>query len=248
MNLAEAIDLLTEYADALDVTERPSEDEPDITAAIREVCSAALIRLAKYSASAPVVADHTATGCAIPSAGGAEEPATPSRFQRLVEFLQKWRDEDHEDFTPLGRGDIIELLEGIYALRGPPPGRHAQQPLTDRRDEVLTLLEKIVDLDTTIEDGGKVHMHGGCASVAITAIGIIVGAQPPRRREDQFDFDVFERATDIMARRLALFRTDNPDAEPTENERLTAGHLAGGLAANSLLVTTTPSQEANERK
>ncbi|MCK1479345.1 hypothetical protein IVB27_32545 [Bradyrhizobium sp. 197] len=50
----------------------------------------------------------------------------------------------------------------------------------------------------------------------------------------EFNFDVFERATEIMAIWLSRFRTDSEDA-PTENDILTAGHLAGALAANDLL-------------
>lgn len=49
----------------------------------------------------------------------------------------------------------------------------------------------------------------------------------------------FERATDLAARQLAQCRAgwDGPDAEPTENERLLAGHIVGNLWANDLLNT-----------
>lgn len=53
-------------------------------------------------------------------------------------------------------------------------------------------------------------------------------------RSDQFNLEVFERVSDILATWLARFRSE--DAEPTENDRLKAGHLAGALAANDLLV------------
>ncbi len=47
----------------------------------------------------------------------------------------------------------------------------------------------------------------------------------------------FERATDLMAMWLARFRDGDPcgDVEPTDNERLMAGHLVGALWANDLL-------------
>jgi len=50
---------------------------------------------------------------------------------------------------------------------------------------------------------------------------------------------VFERATDLMAMWLARFRVGDPcaDETPTDNERLTAGHLAGALWGNDLLNT-----------
>lgn len=51
-------------------------------------------------------------------------------------------------------------------------------------------------------------------------------------------FDVFERATEVMAIWIARFREE--DAEPNENDRLTAGHLAGALWANKLLVGELP--------
>lgn len=54
--------------------------------------------------------------------------------------------------------------------------------------------------------------------------------------KDQFDFESFERATELMAMWLARFRDEA--AEVTDNDRLTAGHLAGVLAANNLLVRT----------
>lgn len=43
---------------------------------------------------------------------------TPSHhFDRIVTELQAWRDEDHGDAKVLHRNQIIEILEGIYALR-----------------------------------------------------------------------------------------------------------------------------------
>jgi hypothetical protein len=53
-----------------------------------------------------------------------------------------------------------------------------------------------------------------------------------------FNLDVFEAAADLLAMWLARFRDE--DSEPNDNDRLTAGHLAGALAANNLLVPTLP--------
>lgn len=50
-----------------------------------------------------------------------------------------------------------------------------------------------------------------------------------------FDIEVFEAATDRVARQLAFFRTDGFDKEPTDNERLMAGHLVGGLYAGGFI-------------
>lgn len=49
----------------------------------------------------------------------------------------------------------------------------------------------------------------------------------------------FERATDLVAHQLANYRDgwDSPHVEPTENERLLAGHIVGNLWANDLLNT-----------
>lgn len=49
----------------------------------------------------------------------------------------------------------------------------------------------------------------------------------------------FERATDLAARQLARARSgfEDLDAEPTENDRLLAGHIVGNLWANDLLNT-----------
>jgi hypothetical protein len=49
----------------------------------------------------------------------------------------------------------------------------------------------------------------------------------------------FERATDLAADELARCRTgyDVSEVEPTENERLLAGHIVGRLWANDLLNT-----------
>lgn len=57
----------------------------------------------------------------------------------------------------------------------------------------------------------------------------------------EHNFDVFERAMQIMAKWLAEFRDEG--SEPTENDRLTAGHLAGALSANKLLVTEMPTPD-----
>jgi hypothetical protein len=44
-------------------------------------------------------------------------PYDYSRFTRLMDGLQKWRDDDHEDTILLYRSDMIEIIEGINALR-----------------------------------------------------------------------------------------------------------------------------------
>lgn len=50
-----------------------------------------------------------------------------------------------------------------------------------------------------------------------------------------FDIEVFEAATARVARQLAFFRTDGANTKPTDNERLTAGHLVGGLYAGGFI-------------
>lgn len=49
----------------------------------------------------------------------------------------------------------------------------------------------------------------------------------------------FERATELAASQLAFFLRGNGEErlEPTENERLLAGHIVGNLWANNLLNT-----------
>ncbi|MGY3592511.1 hypothetical protein ACVIGB_000542 [Bradyrhizobium sp. USDA 4341] len=63
--------------------------------------------------------------------------------------------------------------------------------------------------------------------------------------KEQYGFAVFERATEIMTQWLACFRDEA--AAPTENDRLTAGHLAGALSANNLLVGKLPSTSRSKR-
>jgi hypothetical protein len=53
--------------------------------------------------------------------------------------------------------------------------------------------------------------------------------------DEVFDAETFEAATELVAKRLAFFRTDDFDAEPTDNERLLAGHLIGGLLASDFI-------------
>lgn len=65
-------------------------------------------------------------------------------------------------------------------------------------------------------------------------------------KPSEFNLDVFEKAADLMARQLALFRDDC--AEPTENEKLMAGHLAGHLSANGLLVSELPANSPFEQQ
>ena len=57
----------------------------------------------------------------------------------------------------------------------------------------------------------------------------------------EFDFETFERATEVMARMLAQFRVGEPcaDVEPSDIEKLEAGLLAGALSAQGLLVGHT---------
>lgn len=39
-------------------------------------------------------------------------------FDRIVRGLQEWRNADHEDAKMLHRNEIIEIIEGIRALKG----------------------------------------------------------------------------------------------------------------------------------
>lgn len=55
-----------------------------------------------------------------------------------------------------------------------------------------------------------------------------------------FNIKVFEAATEAMAHWIANWRTDFENSEPTENDRLMAGHLAGVLSARHLLVAELP--------
>ena len=38
-------------------------------------------------------------------------------FDSLMSFLQKWRNADHEDMITLHRSQMIEIIEGVKALR-----------------------------------------------------------------------------------------------------------------------------------
>jgi hypothetical protein len=40
-----------------------------------------------------------------------------TRFNELLESLQKWRSTDHEDNLVLCRSYVIEIIEGVKALR-----------------------------------------------------------------------------------------------------------------------------------
>lgn len=47
-------------------------------------------------------------------------PKTPynfTRFYTLMSFLQKWRNADQEDTITLDRNQMIEIIEGVNALR-----------------------------------------------------------------------------------------------------------------------------------
>lgn len=46
-------------------------------------------------------------------------PHNFSRFDVLMSMLQEWRSEDHEDAIKLHRNQIIEIIEGVKALRRP---------------------------------------------------------------------------------------------------------------------------------
>jgi len=39
------------------------------------------------------------------------------KLDPIVAALQKWRDADHEPTLALSRNDVVNILEGIYALR-----------------------------------------------------------------------------------------------------------------------------------
>lgn len=41
-----------------------------------------------------------------------------ARFDRLMEKLQAWRSDDHEDNIVLCRSEVVEVVEGVKALRG----------------------------------------------------------------------------------------------------------------------------------
>jgi hypothetical protein len=38
-------------------------------------------------------------------------------FELYTDYLQKWRDEDNEDWKILNRNEVVTLLEGIRKLR-----------------------------------------------------------------------------------------------------------------------------------
>ncbi len=40
-----------------------------------------------------------------------------TKFDRLMEGLQEWRSDDHEDNIVLCRSYVIEIIEGVKALR-----------------------------------------------------------------------------------------------------------------------------------
>ena len=46
------------------------------------------------------------------------KPHDFSRFDNLLVDLVGWRDADHADNISLCRGQIIEIIEGVKALRG----------------------------------------------------------------------------------------------------------------------------------
>lgn len=54
---------------------------------------------------------------------------------------------------------------------------------------------------------------------------------------ERFDISLFERAANVMAIWIMRFRLDDDQwgEAPSENDKLTAGHLAGALSAQGLL-------------
>lgn len=47
-------------------------------------------------------------------------PRTPHNFMRfdtLMSLLQEWRSDDHQDAIMLHRSQVIEIIEGVKALR-----------------------------------------------------------------------------------------------------------------------------------
>ena len=40
-----------------------------------------------------------------------------TRFNQLIDILQRWRSADHEDAITLHRNQIIEIIEGVKQLR-----------------------------------------------------------------------------------------------------------------------------------
>lgn len=58
---------------------------------------------------------HIAGDCS--DCGPARLPRDMTAFDALMERLQAWRNADHEDSTLLSRNAIIEIIEGVKALR-----------------------------------------------------------------------------------------------------------------------------------
>lgn len=46
-----------------------------------------------------------------------QEPRDRARFDRIMEYLSHWRNEDHQDSITIYRTDIIEIIEGVKELR-----------------------------------------------------------------------------------------------------------------------------------
>jgi hypothetical protein len=46
------------------------------------------------------------------------KPFDFTKFNDLMGALERWRTDDHEDNLVLCRSDVIEIIEGVKALRG----------------------------------------------------------------------------------------------------------------------------------
>lgn len=52
-----------------------------------------------------------------PESNRPDAPYDFTHFDSLMSFLQKWRSADHEDMITLHRSQMIEIIDGVKALR-----------------------------------------------------------------------------------------------------------------------------------
>lgn len=65
-----------------------------------------------------------------------KEPYNFRHFDTLMDFLQKWRNADHQDMITLHRNQMIEIIEGVKALRGALGEIAAMDPKGIRADDL----------------------------------------------------------------------------------------------------------------
>lgn len=68
-----------------------------------------------------------------------KRPKAPYNFRHfdtLMDFLQKWRNADHQDMITLHRSQMIEIIEGVKALRGTLDEIAAMDPKGIRADDL----------------------------------------------------------------------------------------------------------------